>query len=286
MSKQKVNFSGNYIRNSFSCPECFSKCIVWDKTTGDRICANCGLVITEHNFDPSHPSISIDELQNLQALSRKGKTVPQKLKRAFKLDKRLDWKTKSQLICKYELKRIGSILSIPENVLKTAHRFYIKARDSNLILGRSIKSITAACLFLSCRMQNKPRTREDILKVIQSSEEELNACCRKLVKNLHIKLNPVDPLALISGYAQKLHISHKTRKIAYELVRIYEKNIDMSGKTPKGIIAAALYLACMKNNEHISQRNVARALNISDVTLRSRYKELKRYQKGITINNF
>jgi len=41
-----------------------------------------------------------------------------------------------------------------------------------------------------------------------------------------------------------------------------------------GLAASALYLSCVKNGEYKTQRDVAEAANITEVTIRNRYKGL------------
>ena len=45
--------------------------------------------------------------------------------------------------------------------------------------------------------------------------------------------------------------------------------------TPMGLAAAALYLSCVKNGEDKTQRDIAEAANVTEVTIRNRYKGLK-----------
>jgi transcription initiation factor TFIIB len=42
-----------------------------------------------------------------------------------------------------------------------------------------------------------------------------------------------------------------------------------------GLAAAALYLSCLKNGENKSQRDLAEAANITEVTIRNRCKGLR-----------
>ena len=39
--------------------------------------------------------------------------------------------------------------------------------------------------------------------------------------------------------------------------------------------AAAIYIACVQNNEKITQKNIAEAAGVTKVTVRNRYKTLK-----------
>jgi len=42
-----------------------------------------------------------------------------------------------------------------------------------------------------------------------------------------------------------------------------------------GLAAAALYLSCITNGENKSQRDLAKAANVTEVTIRNRVKNLK-----------
>ncbi|MEM2530056.1 MAG: transcription initiation factor IIB, partial [Candidatus Bathyarchaeia archaeon] len=47
-----------------------------------------------------------------------------------------------------------------------------------------------------------------------------------------------------------------------------------SGRGPTGIAAAATYIATVLTNERRTQREVAEVANVTEVTIRNRYKEL------------
>jgi len=48
------------------------------------------------------------------------------------------------------------------------------------------------------------------------------------------------------------------------------------GKAPMGLAASALYLACLMNGEERTQKMLAEASGVTEVTIRNRYKDLKR----------
>ena len=47
-----------------------------------------------------------------------------------------------------------------------------------------------------------------------------------------------------------------------------------SGRGPAGIAAAATYIATVLTNERKTQREIAEIANVTEVTIRNRYKEL------------
>jgi transcription initiation factor TFIIB len=49
-----------------------------------------------------------------------------------------------------------------------------------------------------------------------------------------------------------------------------------AGKNPMGLAAAILYLSCIKTGENKTQKEIAQAAGVTDMTIRNRFKELKK----------
>ena len=85
-----------------------------------------------------------------------------------------------------------------------------------------------------------------------------------------------DPLTYISKIAEKNSISGKTQGTAIAILAEARTKRVASGKDPMGMAAAALYIACLQNNEKITQKDIAEAAGVTEVTVRNRYKALKK----------
>ena len=70
-------------------------------------------------------------------------------------------------------------------------------------------------------------------------------------------------------------ISEKTKRHAIEILKSVQEHEGSAGKDPMGLAAAALYLSCVRNGEDKTQRDIAEAANVTEVTIRNRYKGLK-----------
>jgi len=57
-------------------------------------------------------------------------------------------------------------------------------------------------------------------------------------------------------------------------LQLFTSKFSTSGKDPKGLCAGALYLVCKKMEKRISQKEIANIVGVTEVTLRSRYKDL------------
>ena len=85
-----------------------------------------------------------------------------------------------------------------------------------------------------------------------------------------------DPLTYISKIAEENGVSGKTQGAAIAILGEARRKRVVAGKDPMGMAAAALYIACVQNNEKITQKEIAEASGVTEVTVRNRYKALKR----------
>ena len=89
----------------------------------------------------------------------------------------------------------------------------------------------------------------------------------------------VDSIQLIARISSKLAITEKTKRDAVKILRGIQERKESSGKDPMGLAATALYLSCVENEVSITQRDLAEAAGVTEVTIRNRYKGLKLSQQ-------
>ena len=139
--------------------------------------------------------------------------------------------------------------------------------------GRSIKAMVAAALYYSCRKERIPRTLQELVDQTTCTPRDIRRCYRIIIRELELKVPAMDPVMLIPKYSDELGLSLEVEKAAAELLNKFSKRMTTSGKDPKGLVAAAIYLASQTLHEAKSQSRIARTIGVTEVTLRSRYKE-------------
>ncbi|MFW9969178.1 MAG: transcription initiation factor IIB family protein [Candidatus Odinarchaeota archaeon] len=275
------------------CPECGGS-IIPLIDTGDIVCKQCGLVINEKNLDFSHNgrrayttqekinreqtgapiSILLPDM-GLSTVIDKSKINNPDLKRAAKWNTRITWQKRNLLIASTELKRISTILNLPNYVREDAMRLYIEAFKKKLLRGRSINAMVAACLYLACRRKGVPRTFQEILNEASVNAKDVRRCYTTLIREM--KLNPpsTNPVSLVPKYMSDLGLNSEIEQLTTKILNTYRKRFSISGKDPKGLCAGAIYLACRLRNQEVTQQQIVQVIGVTEVTLRSRYKELK-----------
>ncbi|MBA7549643.1 hypothetical protein ES705_42133 [subsurface metagenome] len=197
------------------------------------------------------------------------------LKRAAKWNTRITWQKRNLLIASTELKRISSNLNLPIHVKEEGMRLYIEAFKRKLLRGRSINAMVAACLYLACRKKDIPRTLQEILEEASVTAKDVRRSISILTRELNFKKQSTDPVALIPRYISDLELDSEIETLTKKILTTYISNFSISGKDPKGLCAGAIYLACRIKDLEFTQQQIVNSIGVTEVTLRSRYKELK-----------
>jgi len=285
----KVKTDINIVSNL--CPECGGNIISLIET-GDVVCNQCGLVLKEkvisNNGRRAYSkeekskrertgapiSILLPDISLTTTIDKNSINNPD-LKRAAKWNTRMTWEKRNILIATTELKRIGSKLNLPNHVKEEAMRLYKEVFKRKLLRGRSINSMIAACLYFAIRKNKLSRTLQEILDESAENDKDVRRCYRVILRELNLKAPNTDPSSLIPRFIVDLELGHEIENLTKKIVNTFTSNFATSGKDPKGIVAGALYIACKKKGLEITQQKIADTVGITEVTLRSRYKELK-----------
>ena len=289
--------------NSKLCPE--EDCDGVLRAEGQElVCQDCGIIIENDNIDRG-PEWRAFNHQERQEKSRVGAPTTETMHDKG-LTTTIDWKDKdaygrnigakkrSQMnrlrrwqerirtkdagernlqFALSEIDRMSSALDLPEGIREVASVLYRRALDEDLIRGRSIEGVATACLYAACRQESLPRSLEEIEDVSRVERKEIGRTYRYVSKALGLEMKPVDPKQYVSRYCSELDLSEKVKTKSMEIIDETAKKGLLSGKSPTGYAAAAIYAAALLCNEKKTQREVAEVAQVTEVTIRNRYQE-------------
>jgi transcription initiation factor TFIIB len=173
-----------------------------------------------------------------------------------------------------DITKIANNLNLPKNVLETASVTYRKAVKERLIRGRSIQGVVAAATYLACRQCGLARTLEEIAQASSVNKKEVGRSYRFLVKELDYTIPLLKPSQYITKFSNQLTMQGKVEETAYKILAAAKEAKLTSGRGPTGIAAASSYIASVLTGERKTQREIAEIANVTEVTIRNRYKEL------------
>jgi transcription initiation factor TFIIB len=226
---------------------------------------NLSTMISYSNVDADGIAISVDQRSAIQRMRRWNKisnnnrSYHRNLKNAFAV-----------------LIRIKDKLSLSETIIEKSAYYYRKILDQNLIKGRSIKGFVVACVYVSCREMNVPRTIEEIAEISNTDKIFAGKCYRLLVRKLKVRLPSIDSTSHLARIANNAGISEKTLRHAVQMMSQIKDDPISFGKDPCAIAVAVLYGACLDKGEKTSQSRISLAGNVSVVTLRKRFLDIKK----------
>jgi len=298
------------VRGLDHCPECASTNLVEDLDQGEIVCGECGLVLREHteNQGPEWRAFTREEKDERSRVGTptsysvhdKGlSTVIDRVNRdAF--GRELSASTRLQMLrlrkwqirarvhssvdrnlaqAMAELDRLADKVHIPASIKEKAALVYRKALDKGLVRGRSISAIAAASLYAACRFTETPRTLKEIATASLVRKKDIARCYRLLLRELEMRMPIADPIRCVPKIASKIGVGEKTQQTAFDILHKAESAKAIAGKDPMGLAAAALYIACVMESERNTQKEIAAAAGITEVTVRNRYKGLKELLK-------
>ncbi len=287
-----------------ACPECGNTEIVRDVELGESACRSCGLVICENTLErgPEWRAFTPEEnksrsrvgapikyshydkgLSTIIRVERDAFGRPLSPKVRHQMWRLRRWQIRSNYHASKarnlssamnELNRISEKLNIPSPVQEMAAMIYRKALKNDLVRGRSIAEIVAGALYAACRSAKMPRTVKEIAEVSLRDQKDVSRAYRLIVRNLRMKMPIDEPLDYVTKISEKAGISSKAEGLAIKIIREAKKKHATMGKDPSALAAAALYIASKCKKEKITQKHLAKAAGITEVTIRNRKREL------------
>jgi transcription initiation factor TFIIB len=290
-------------RAAAACPECGGRVVREDDA--ERVCTDCGLVATEAEIDPgpewraydaresaekSRVGAPMSEMKHDRGLSTTiswsdrddNGRLPSSRKRA-RLQRLRTWnerfrtrdaRDRNLKHALGEIDRMASGLGVPDPTRETAGVVYRRALDEDLLPGRSIEGVATAALYAATRIDGLARTIEEVAAVSRVDSLEIKRTYRYVARELELHIPPTDPIEYVGRVASELDCCDETERRARELVDVATDRGIHSGKHPIGIAASALYAAGRLCNDRITQATLSEVADISEVTIRNRYREV------------
>jgi transcription initiation factor TFIIB len=289
------------------CALCNSTSIVFDSETSEAICSSCGMVVKDNieSMGPEWRSYSGEDIEtknrtgmpsslafhdmglstfisysnvdaNGVAISAEQRSKVQRMRRWNKISSNNRSYHRNLKNAFAILSTIRDKLSLSDTLIEKAAYNYRKALDKKIIKGRSIRALIVASVYASCRDLSVPRTLEEISVAANTDVIFAGKCYRLLVQNLELQLPVIDSKKYLARIANKAKVSEKTYRAALDMLSTIKGDPISHGKDPNALAVAVLYAACLEEGENVSQAQVAVAGDISIVTLRKRFQDVRK----------
>ena len=290
---------------SMVCSVCKNGRPIADPESGELICSDCGLVFSEkapenraewRNFgseknDRARTGSPVSLAQHDMGLNTvignnnkdsRGQNIDASMHSTMKRLRTYDFRSQAHTSTDRNLMRAFGELGRQRDKLgmsdamidKTAY-IYRKALAKGLVRGRSTSAILSAAIYIACREMGAVRSLKDVGEITDVKRKVVSRSYRILIQQLEMIIPVIDPTKCIAMIANKAKLSEKSKRMAIDTMKDFTNTDASAGKRPMGLAATILYLSCLRNDEDVTQKNIAEAAGVTEVTIRNRIKDLK-----------
>ncbi|RHN66558.1 putative transcription factor TFIIB, tRNA dimethylallyltransferase [Medicago truncatula] len=270
--------------------------VVFDHSAGNAVCSECGLVLGSHSIDetsewqtfsndygnngsPSNPLIVDDGLSNVIAKSNGASSdVP-----SSSLGR---WQNSSSnpdlgLIVSFQtIDIMAEKLGLVPTIKDRANEIYKRVEDQKSSKGRNQEALLAACVYIACRQEDKPRTIKEICLIANgATKKEIVRAKEYIVKQLglenggqSIEMGIIHIGDFMGRFCSNLGMNHQAVKAATESVQNSEE-FDIR-RSPISIAATVIYIITHLSDDKKSLRDISVATGVSEGTIRNTYKDI------------
>ncbi|KAE9551095.1 hypothetical protein FO519_005692 [Halicephalobus sp. NKZ332] len=273
-----------------TCPQCGGASFEEDPARADVVCTTCGEVLEESGI--------VSEVQFAERAGGhdiigtyvpRDRAMPSGVPGITGLTK-VESREVTYQKGRSEIMKIASQLRINQNCSDTAFNFYKMCVSRNFTRGRTRKIVVAACLYMTCRIENTPHLLLDFSDATEVNVYELGRTLNLLTRFLNIHLPMTDPCLYVLRFAIMLEFGDKQKQVvtlATRIVQRMKQDWMATGRRPTGLCGAALLLSARANGFVRSISDVVKVVHISDTVIRKRLDEFASTPSGgLTVEDF
>jgi transcription initiation factor TFIIB len=246
-----------------------------------------------HNSDPTRCGMPINPLLKESSYGCKVLTIGQMSYEMRKIRRYTEWQSmpyKEKL--QYDEFQTITIMAqnagIPKIIIDSAIIYHKKISEYELSFrGDNRDGILAASIYISCRINNFPRTAKEIANIFNLDVTSATKGCKNalsIINNLEKDMNNKEktnfgktkPESFIERFCSKLNINNELTKVCQFISIKIEKENIIPENTPNSIAAGVVYFISQICKLNISKKDVKNVSETSEVTINKCYKKLEK----------
>ena len=299
------------IKNRENCEMCQAALVYSDE--GFLTCTNekCGIIykdILDHspewryygaddnqNSDPTRCGMPINPLLEESSFGCKVLCVGRSSYEMRKIRRYTEWqsmpyKEKARYDEFQRIMLMAANSGIPKVIVDQAILYHKKISEhEQTFRGDNKDGLIAASIYISCRINNYPRTAKELATIFHLDVTSATQGCKNaqaIINHLEKDMDNNDktafcktkPEAFIERYCSKLNINSELTKLCQFIAIKIEKLNMMPENTPHSIAAGVVYFISQLCKLNVSKKDVKTISEISEVTINKIHKKLELLQ--------
>jgi len=150
---------------------------------------------------------------------------------------------------------------------------------TNTILGRVVQSkskdpIIAACVYLACRMENYPRTLDEVSFATGVDVKLISKMQQVIARSLKLSIGRLRPQHLVNRFATRVGCVHTVTVRALEMCQRLMQHELLETVAPQVVAAGALVLAALAEGERLDVALLTSVALVSLAAVKTVYRSL------------
>lgn len=174
---------------------------------------------------------------------------------------------------------------VPRIFIDHAMVVYKDISEQKMFRGMNRDGIKAASIYISCRLNDSPRTAHEIAEIFKLDKTSATNGCSIAVNILHNIDRNVEqstpqtlcatlPSSFIERYCSKLNINNELTMLSKFIAIKIETNNIITDNIPHAISAGIIYLISHHCNLSVSKLDIKQVSGVSEVTINKCFKKL------------
>jgi transcription initiation factor TFIIB len=184
------------------------------------------------------------------------------------------------------IRRAAVRAGLPKRLIEEAYRLHKQISEERSFRGVNRQGVIAAALYLSCRTNGCPRTAKEIAAMFSLDPAHTTRGCKNALsvlsvierENLRGTENTAFPKMQCSHFVDRFACRTGVVDDNAALARFIALKVDkeqlVPENTPHAVAAGVVWYVCQLAKVSISKKSVAKACDVSEVTVSKCYKKL------------
>ena len=174
---------------------------------------------------------------------------------------------------------------IPKIFIDYAMVIHKDISEQKMFRGMNRDGIKAASIYISCRLNECPRTAHEIADIFKLDKQSTTYGCSmavNILNNIERNIDPAQktelgtttPSAFIDRYCSRLNIANELAIFAKFIAKKIENNSIVCDNTPQSSAAGIVYFVAQICKLDISKVDIKTICGVSEVTINKCYRKL------------
>lgn len=253
------------------------------------------------NTNPSRCGLPINPLlkessYGCKVICNSGNSYEMKKIRRYTDWQSMPYKEKSQYEEFQRIQIMAQNAGIPKLIIDDAMYYHKMISEAKTFRGCNRDGIIGATIYISCRVNDYPRTAKEIAQIFYLDHTSASKGCKNASSiineleqneefNNKTSYSKTTPSSFIERYCSKLGINAEITRLCMFIALVIEKKDLVPENTPHSIAAGIVYYVAQICNLHIDKKKINLVSEISEVTINKCYKKLENLPQSLIPKN-